>query len=349
MVSGEWAIGRPSLDVRSVAAHAAREVWRFLPAWMFLFYGCLLLNTQLTNLDPPRADLAHTVVFPLAVFLAFYVVRALRSPDVTNRAALLGTAAALSVGLPLLNISYHRPSPLSIEHLRLVYEWSNFLWAGLLFFHAYKRDKSHAALFFGAGLFYGTLLENGGIVLGYFSEHHLTSTMIPPFRAPLATMLGWCVVLYMATFVVWELRAHLPFLRRSAALSALAVAAAATLLDLQIDPLATAVGCWVWHESLPPFFHGVPLVNFVAWMCALSAFAYVMFRHQERAGIADGAPWAARQLWFAVASVPAALGLAAVTFMSSMMVLEGPNGPSWEILYAFTDGALGALMAAFGG
>ena len=124
----------------------------------------------------------------------------------------------------------------------------------------------------GVGLLYGAVLENGGIVLGFFHETNLTDTVLKPFVAPVATMIGWSVVLAMATFVTWGLRKRLPWLRRSAGLSALAVGFFATLLDLQIDPIATAVGCWVWHHSLPAFFHGVPLVNFVAWMCALVPF-----------------------------------------------------------------------------
>src|SRR5438309_7790646 len=140
MHTGEWEIGQPSLgsDVRTAAVRGVKEVWRYLPAWMFLFYGCLLLNTELTNLEPARDDLAYTAFFPMAVFALFYTVRALKAPDVLNRGTMLVVTVGLSVCLPLLDLAYHRPSPLALSTLRLVYELSNFGWAGLLVFHALR-------------------------------------------------------------------------------------------------------------------------------------------------------------------------------------------------------------------
>jgi hypothetical protein len=337
--TGEWTIPQTvSLpSAWTLTKRAAREVWRYLPAWMFLIYGCLLLNTELTNFEPARHDLAYTAIFPLSVFVLFYVVRSLKAPDVTYRALMLASTLGLAVVLPLLNLAYHRPSPLSITSLRYVYELSNFAWAALMLGHALKRRPTHAVLFFGAGMLYGACLENGGIVLGFFSEQHLTATMVRPFVAPIATMVGWCVVLYMAVFVVWGLRSYLPSLRRSAALSALTVGVVATFLDLQIDPVATAVGCWVWQSSLQGWFHGVPLLNFVAWVIALSSFAYVMFRYQDREGICDGDEWNRKHLTFAFASVPAVLIIAAAAFATTMLLLEGPHGPAWTILYRFVE------------
>ncbi|MCC6808394.1 MAG: carotenoid biosynthesis protein [Deltaproteobacteria bacterium] len=314
-------------------ALARAELWRHLPAWMFFIYACLLLNTELTNLDPPRKDLAPTVVFPLVVFVLLQTVRATAAARIQWR--LLGVSLALAFGLPLLTFGWHRPSPIAPSTMLAVYEWSNFAWAGLLLAHALAHERTHALLFFAVAFVYGALLENGGILLGFFHESHLTRTIVPPLVAPVATMIGWSVVLSMATFVVWELRARLPWLRRSAALSALAVALCATLLDLQIDPLATATGCWVWHASLPPWFYGVPRVNFIAWMCALFPFSYVMFRLQDRLRIADGGRWDRRALVRLLAWVPGALLLAALAFIATTLVFEGANGPSWTILNTF--------------
>ncbi len=315
---------------------AAREFWAHFPAWMFFVYGCLLLNCELTNFDPPRQDLAFTVAFPLAVFVVYYVSRALRAPDVQNRRRLLVTTVGLAVGLPLLNLAWHRPYPLSAAAIRTAYEVSNFAWAGLMLFHALRRNRGHAALFFGAGLLYGVLLENGGIALGFFAETHLASA-VKPFLAPVATMVGWCIVVYMAFFVVWGLRSFYPWLRRSAALSALAVALVALMLDLQIDPIATALGCWVWSPALPAAFLGVPLVNFVAWMCALFPVGYAVFRYQGIARIRDAAAWTPRQVGLAVAAVPVVLAVASVLFLAATALAEGPNGPSWTMLYRFFD------------
>lgn len=327
-------VARPGL-----VTAARRELWRHFPAWLFFLYAVLLLNTELTNFHPARADLAHTLVFPLSVFVLYQAVR-----TTAGRASrrLLAVSLALAFGLPLVVLATHRPSPLDVSQLLRVYEWSNFLWAGLLVAHAWVHQRSHVVLFFGVAFLYGAALENGGIVLGFFHETHLTDTMVKPFVAPFATMVGWSVVLLMATFVTWRLRRHLPWLERSAALSALAVGSFATLLDLQIDPIATAAGCWVWHESLPGWFHGVPLVNFIAWMCALVPFAYVMFRVQERRGLADAGPWDAGALKELLAWTPAALVLAAVCFIGVTLVVEGAHGPSWTLLNHFTLGVLRA-------
>jgi uncharacterized membrane protein len=314
-------------------ALARVELWRNLPAWMFLIYACLLLNTELTNLRPARGDLAHTVIFPLAVFVFLQTIRA--TAAATLRWRLLVVSLTLAFGLPLATLLWHRPSPISNAQLLLVYEWSNFAWAALLIGHALAHQRSHALLFFAVAFVYGALLENGGIVLGFFHESHLQSTLVKPFVAPFATMIGWSVVLSMATFVVWELRARLPWLRRTTLGSAVAVSVSATLLDLQIDPLATAAGCWVWDASLPPWFHGVPLVNFIAWLTAIGPFAYVMFRVAERRRIADGGRWDRAALTELFAWVPGALLLAALAFMALTAIVEGVNGPSWTVLNRF--------------
>lgn len=311
---------------------------------MFFIYGVGLLNTELTNLSPARGDLAWTVIFPVGVFLLFVTARATLAPDVRRRATMLAVCSGVALGLPAALLLWHRPSPLSLDELRTVYELSNFVWAALLVAHAWRRHRSVALLFFGVAFLYGALLENGGIFLGFFHETNLPLTVVRPLVAPFATMVGWSVVLYMATFVVWQLRRWVPLLQRSAALSALLVAAVATALDFQIDPLATAAGCWVWHDSLPPWFLGVPRVNFVAWLCALAPFAYVMFRYQERAGLRDRDAWPRRHLLRLAALVPVTLVLAAAAFMLCTVLLEGPQGPSWTLLHAFTQRVLTAAL-----
>ena len=97
-----------------------------------------------------------------------------------------------------------------------------------------------------------------------------------------------------------------------------------------------AVGCWVWDHSLPGWFHGVPLVNFVAWMCALVPFGYVMFRVQERRGLRDGAAWGPEDLMTLLKWTPAGLTCAALAFMGMTLVIEGVSGPSWTLLNIFT-------------
>jgi uncharacterized membrane protein len=323
---------------------AKAEVTEFLPAWMFLLYGALLLNSGLTNFDPPRPEFSTNVLFPLAVFVGFYVVRALRAPEVEHRWPMVLVALGLAVCLPLINIAYHRPSPVTGRGLLVAFELSNFVFAALMLWHARRARRGHAALFFGAGMLYGLLLENGGILLGFFHETNLTLTVVKPFVAPAATMIGWSIMLYMASFVVWQLRRWVPSLRRQHLLAALLVGVLATLLDLQIDPLATAARAWVWDSSLPPWFHGVPLVNFVAWICALTPFAWAMFRAQERLEITDAGPWTSEALKQMVMAVPGALIIAALMFMVSTALLEGINGPSWTLLNQFWSNGLAVVL-----
>lgn len=325
-----------------LAGRAARELWASLPAWLAFIYAVSLLNAALTNLRPPRPDFAPTVLFPLAVFLAYYGARAAGLAAWRERRSLLLVPVALAVGLPALVLLVHRPSPVHDAGLRWVYEVTAFVWAGLLLAHAAGRRRNHGWLFFGPTLVYGALLENGGIALGFFSETRLRFAL-PGLHAPVSTMVGWCTVMYMCTFVTWELRRRLPWLRRSPALSALALATTGVFLDLQIDPLATAAGCWTWNPALPPGFLGVPWLNFVAWACALWPYGYVLFRLQERNGIDDGGRFPRRSLLVLLAAVPATLLVAAALFILVTLVLEGPHGPAWTVLHHFTAGTLGLL------
>jgi hypothetical protein len=92
----------------------------------------------------------------------------------------------------------------------------------------------------------------------------------------------------------------------------------------------------VWHESLPPWFKGVPLVNFIAWLCALGPFSYVMFRVQSLNGVRDGGHWPVRAQLHLLRWVPGALFVAGLSFMLVTVVVEGSNGPSWTLLNDFT-------------
>lgn len=338
--TGETQLPLSEVGVRESVMPYLRAGWRAMaddvPAWLFFWNACLLLNTSLTNLSPARPDFAPTIIFPMGVFVLFSTVRALKSERVRFPKLALIVPVVMALGLPTINMLWHQPSPLEVTSLRTVYELSNFLWASLLIRYFWKREKSVLVFFFGVALVYGAVLENGGIVLGFFDEQNLGKTMVKPFVAPVATMIGWCVVLGMATHLVWRLREWLPWMKQSALLSGLLVGVFATMLDLQIDPIATATGCWVWDSSLPGWFHGVPLVNFVAWLCALVPFAWVMFRLQEKVGVADAGAWNRRQLGAALLAVPYALIIALIAFMTTTLVLEGPNGPSWNLLAAFT-------------
>ncbi len=331
--TGEIELPRQAWAADSFGAQLRSDVVSQFPVWTFLFYGLLLLNCALTNFTPPQTATAWTVVFPLSVFVLMVCARALRAPFVANRLLLVLFAVGVSVVLPILNLAFHRPSPVQGPVLLVIYEISNFFWAALMMWHAASQKRQHLALFFGSAFLYGACLENGGIWLGFFDESGLNLSHVFGLPAPMATMLGWSVVLYMGTFAVWRLREYFPILRSSRALSAVLVATVATLLDLQIDPLATAAGAWVWHSSLQPFFHGVPLLNFVAWMSAITPFSYAMFRVQDEFRQRDGSRWSNAALLRLASLVPFILLMALICFAGTMYLIEGANGPAWNIFY----------------
>jgi hypothetical protein len=331
MAELEFSLARSRASPMSLGRALRTEVWDHLPVWLFLFYGWALLNAFLTNLSPPRPDLAFTAAFPLAVFAAYYSLRAMRAEDVRRRRLMLVGIPLLVIVLPVTTLLWHRPYPIESRRLRDIYEFTNFLWVGLAVFHAARTNWTRATIFFGAALFYGALLENGGILLGYFHETRLR-TKLPPLVAPVATMIGWSLVIYMAFFVVIGMRRWIPSLKTSALASGFCVALVATLLDIELDPLATSVGCWEWDPSLPPVLGPVPLVNFIAWLSALVPYGWAYFTYQERAGIEDHAPWPTRHLVIATAGAPVVLCLAAVVFLTLITLAEGIHGPSWGVL-----------------
>ncbi len=310
-----------------------RAAWRELgvhyPAWMLLFLAVSMLNNALANLGSPRWDLAWPIVFPLALFMAFYTLRAQGRVDVVLRALV----AALA--LPILLMFVYRPSPLTQPELLRVYEASNFIVFLPLLAYAWRHGRGTLGVFFGAGLLYGVILENGGIAMGYFAEMSYR-VYVPGLVAPVATMLGWVMVIYLCAFLVWQARRAFPRLQRSAVWSGLLFAACGVLFDLQIDPVATATRCWTWDARLPAFWLGVPLVNYVAWTAALWPFGTALFAVQQHFAIADGADWPRKAQWTLVFAVPVALVAATVLFFGTMTLLEGGlGGPTWAVFGEF--------------
>jgi hypothetical protein len=317
---------------------ALRSAWRELathyPAWMLLFLSVSMLNNALANLGSPRWDLAWPIVFPIALFGGFYALRA------EGRASVLLRALAVAVAMPAVLVLVHRPSPLSQAALLQVYEYSNFVVFVPLLVHARFHGKGTLGIFFGAGLLYGVILENGGIAMGYFAEVAYR-VYVPGLVAPLATMLGWVMVIYLCAFLTWRARRAFPGLQRSPVWSGLLFATCGVLFDLQVDPVATATHCWTWDARLPAFWLGVPLVNYVAWTAALWPFGTALFAVQQHFGIADGAPWPRRAQGWLLVSVPVALGAATVLFFGTMTLLEGGlQGPTWAVLGDFARGLL---------
>lgn len=293
--------------------------WRDLPLMGYAWFTVILAWTAAVGATPARTDLLATAIFPLA---AVWIVTALRWPGGSLQEHRF--ALTLSVGAPLLvmliGVSGLRAPETDAALLR-IHEVATICLGLLCVAHAAWRGRAHAALLLPVTL-YGAALENGGILLGFFREPGYT-LYVGPLPAPVSTVAGWMVAFYLCNWMTEQVRERVDAVRHSAVASALTAVAAALAIDLQIDPLASAIDLWHWHPMLPIGALGVPAVNWVAWLCAVFPFALLLYR-----GGGDP-PDAWRMLWQA----PLALLLASVMFLTGMALLEGgTDGPTFDIL-----------------
>jgi len=307
-----------------------RLCWNDLPLINFLFLAVSVSSAVCLNLSPPRDDLYGTCVFPLAVPAALCLAR-FRNVDPLERVFTLTILFLTALILAAMYFVAH-PEPTSANELLVRYEFSALANATLIGLHAWHRSGRMAALFFGPVAAYGAVLENGGILLGYFTEMGY-SIYFPVFPAPLATMAGWITVFYLVMSVTWEFRRYIPWLARSALGSALAATACALCIDLQLDPLATAAGFWQWNHLLTLRLLGVPLLNFVAWASAVFPFSFMILSLQTRQSIEPEALGSAENLKRVWRRIPLALAASAVLFFGAMAAFEGGfSGPTFAIL-----------------
>ncbi len=302
---------------------ALKETRDHFPVWfgVWLAIGHVLTATLL--LEPPRPSTLATLLLPLAWAAAYYVAL---PPERRPPRAMLST---LIVAAPVVAFVCWLPAALmyregDLATLRFSFELVAPLWAAALMVHCkYNRGWPGVAVFFGLGAAYGLVLESSGIELGYFSEADYR-IYIPFTHTPLSSVAGWCTMFYPGVFAAEAIATRIA--PRSRVLVPTAVVTASALsTDLHFDPVATALGMWVWSPQLEPVWFGVPLVNFTSWFSAVSAVALVYFWAVRR-------PWAPRaRLPVALASVIAALMLSAATNLLIIGVLEGFDGPSWRI------------------
>lgn len=308
-----------------------RALWTDVPLINCALYAWSMAHAELTNLTPARPDLAWSFVFPMAILIAVYRARWQNLPRVARRVAV--GVIVVPLVLIALDFTVARPVVIGAATLRDIYEVSSIANTALLMVHAWSFGGwGRVALFLGPVALYGMLLENGGILLGYFSELEYR-WYLGPLPAPMATMAGWVTVFYLITWITWSVRHAVPRVRRSVFGSACVATVCALLLDLQIDPLATLVGFWRWDPRLPAAFLGVPWLNFAAWVCAVMPFSWAMFRRENSMLLGPGElarPPHRQWLW---QRVPVALSVAGVFFVCTVACYEGgTNGPGLDIL-----------------
>ncbi|MDP8255032.1 MAG: carotenoid biosynthesis protein [Candidatus Alcyoniella australis] len=322
-----------------------KKAWSHFPAWFVFIMGWGIINYEMARISPQmwgdhnRNLFALTVIFPMFWFLSYYTLAIRREGGAKQRRDLV-LVWMLGIGAPLLTwliptYVYQRKGYLSGAEIVQVYEYSQFMWVAVLALHALRtRSFQRMLTFFAVCFVYGLLLENMGIILGYFSEHHYTiyiwlgDVKLP---APLSTQFGWCIMFYVALHLAEGFGKSFPALDRRPWALALLTSIIAVTLDMQIDPMASLSGVWwQWDSRLVPGFLGVPWLNFVAWFSAFLplSFAYFFYR---RSGLSEG-----RQNLRILAIVPwMPIACMAVGGVLMVVVDRGFNGPTFAIFNEF--------------
>ena len=302
-----------------------RSAFELLPVWYLWLQAFTLLDTEVRMTDPPLYDLAFTAVFPLAWFAAYYLVKPSRGPARTLPRALL--LVTLSCALPLLLILVVlNPAPQPPDVLMRQMEVGRYVFAVLLAFQcAFVVSGTAFVKFFVVALFYGAILENGGIMGGFFSEPGYMF-YIPGLPAPFVNVVGWSITVYMSVYIWQHIMERFRLARFKTAIFAVGVTAIALFQDLQIDPYATHARWWIWNDRLPPCFLGVPLLNFVAWLAAILPFGWLYSYVESKPGRTER-----ERVIGLFLAIPVMLGAALAIVLLLTLVLRGPTSPDMEV------------------
>ena len=289
------------------------------------FQAFSLLDTEVRLLDPPRRDFAFTALFPLAWFIAYYLVE--QRGDVIRNwrkdAMLVTLLCAVPAGLILFLVPR---APCPPELLMRYTEIARLIVTAILAVHCWLVvSKAAFVKFFVVGLVYGGILESGGILGGFFSETGYL-LYVPHVPAPVVNIVGWSVGVYVSVHVWQRIFERFEFRRFKTAIFAAGVTAVALSQDLQIDPLATHSRWWIWHENLPAAFLGVPLLNFLAWIAAIFPFAWIYYCIEARTEMSE-----ARRIVRLFFSIPIAIIAALAIVLTLTVIFRGPNSADIEI------------------
>lgn len=316
---------------------AARRVrLASLPVWVFWYSIFGFCHAAYVSLEPRRPDVIGVAAIPMAWFALERMLSLARARDRGDAWRLSGALALLALAMPI-TLLFNRHNPVSLEFVRDVYEITGVVGAALICAWLVHADRRAAMVFFGAGMVYGLVLENGGILLGFFHEPGYRLYVFP-FVAPVVTMVGWSTAIFLSCWYALRLRQELPRLLSSPMACAILATLIALSIDAVIDPVAAAAGFWEWHPSLSTGPLGVPPVNWVAWICAVMPFAHLVFR------VAPDGHFNDARVRLAFRGTPLALVYAATAFVASTLILEGARGPSWQLLNLATS-----RMLAFAG
>lgn len=322
-----------------------REIWTYLPIWFVYLQAIGLLNFIMANVPKSqfletgfsRHWFALTALPPLLWFYAYYRNRLRHTERDIDKTRVHKWILGVTFGVPLGIWLIYTILPfgwfdLHNDGIRSMFEFMQLFWVAMFIVHVlYHGGLGKFTTFFIVAWVYGLLLENSGIIMGYFFEPGY-KYYLGPLPAPFATMMGWCLVFYCCIWITEYFRQYIPRLRQSVLLSSLFTTAIALSLDGQIDPLASLSGYfWNWATILPDWWLNVPFCNYAAWFGAFMAFSLVYFYFFDRE---DLNIWQRNIRIFLY--VPMIVFLAGGLWMALMIVYEGGfDGPIFQILDQF--------------
>jgi uncharacterized membrane protein len=257
-------------------------IWKNLPVFLIWLIGLSVLNNALHHISPPITHVLWLSVFPLAcslILLWFALVRE-HGQAVPGRYLLW---AGIMSALYFTPAMHTLTMPIDLGKQRMLYEISAFVQFVLIAVHSRTWFEKRDWLWvFGITLLFGLILENGGIVIGYFSEPEYRF-YIPGLRAPVATALGWVNVLYCTFFAVQKLLPITQPLSRG-----IICAFIGLCMDIPFDPVASHLNWWIWNDSLDISLWGVPVINYIAWFWAIFPYAALYYWFRNRDDIKEG-------------------------------------------------------------
>lgn len=324
-----------------------QEIWTYLPIWFVYLQTVTILNFIMANVPPAqilatgysRHLFAATAIPPLIWFYAYYRKRLNLSQRDIDKQRVHRWLVAVGFGIPLAIWLLYTIFPflraeLHADWIRRLFEFMQLIWVAVFMLHIlYHGGVNRFVTFFLVAWFYGLLLENSGIILGYFYEPDYLF-YLGRLPAPFATMMGWCLVFYCCIWITNYFRSHSPRLRQSVFASALFTTLIALSLDAQIDPLASLSHYfWQWNELLPDWWLNVPFCNYAAWFGAFMAFSLIYFGLFDRD---DLNVWQKNTKLFIY--TPMICILAGVLWAVLMVIYEGGfDGPTFQIMNHFID------------
>ncbi len=325
----------------------AREIWANLPIWFVYLEAVSILNFIMANTPAEqfvkagisRHWFALTALPPLLWFYAYYRKRLQHTTKPIDKARVHRWLLQVTFGVPVAIWALYTILPflrleLHADWMRRLFEFMQLGWVVVFVAHTlYFGGLARFSTFFIVAWFYGLMLENAGIIMGYFFEPNYLF-YLGRLPAPFATMMGWSLVFYTCTWIATYFRQYSDRLQNSVVLTSLFTTAIALSVDAQLDPLASlSKYFWEWNSILPNWWLNVPFCNYAAWFGAFMAFSLVYYYFLDQGHLTI---WQKNTKIFLY--TPMICLLAGVFWMSLMVIYEGGfDGPIFQILDQFYD------------